>query len=220
MGIPDKIIKQAARLAEPGERVRLIREWHGWNQSELARRAGVKPQNIQQLEGGRVQQPRYIADLARALGVRVDLLLSRHNSVRDSVSNYDSGPVKVPLIGWDALGGLREEGGTVHDSKIMDYLPQPVDMGPRAFALRVEDNANAGKFHEGEIIWADPDKRARDKSFVIALLDDDRRVLRQLRETNEGRMLEAINPAWPERVRPLSDDDAIVGVVVFKGEPV
>ena len=50
----------------------------GWTQSDLARRVGhgVKPQNIQQLLDGTVKQPRYIAELAAALGVSVDWLLT------------------------------------------------------------------------------------------------------------------------------------------------
>lgn len=61
-----------------GDKVRELREARGWNQSELARRRGpkVSPQNIQQLEDGTVKQPRYLADLARALGATVEELLS------------------------------------------------------------------------------------------------------------------------------------------------
>lgn len=59
-----------------GELIRKLRVEQGWSQSELARRigGGVKPQNIQQLEGGTVNQPRYLKDLARVFHKSVDEL--------------------------------------------------------------------------------------------------------------------------------------------------
>ena len=46
-----------------------LRENAGLSQSELARRIGVKPQSIQQLEAGSVRKPGYIVALAETLGV-------------------------------------------------------------------------------------------------------------------------------------------------------
>lgn len=57
-----------------GELIRRLRTEQGWGQSELARRIGVKPQNIQQLEAGTVNQPRYLKDLARVFHKSIDEL--------------------------------------------------------------------------------------------------------------------------------------------------
>ena len=53
---------------DPG-RIKELREAAGLSQSELARRVGVTPQAVQQLEDGKVRDPRYIVALAEILGV-------------------------------------------------------------------------------------------------------------------------------------------------------
>jgi len=58
-----------------GERVKLLRKDKGLTQSELAGLAGVTYQNIQFCESGRIKVPRYIKELADALGTSVQYLL-------------------------------------------------------------------------------------------------------------------------------------------------
>lgn len=53
------------------DRVKAARVARGWTQADLAREAEVKPQSIQQLEAGAVQNPRYLVRLAEALGVEL-----------------------------------------------------------------------------------------------------------------------------------------------------
>jgi transcriptional regulator with XRE-family HTH domain len=56
----------------------LVRKWRmdsGLSMAAMARRCGVKYQNIQQLENG-TEQPRYLSELATAMGTSVDDLLA------------------------------------------------------------------------------------------------------------------------------------------------
>jgi len=60
-----------------GERVRRLRLEKGWSQSELATRLPeVKQQSIDQLEQGKVRRPRYLPELAKALGSSAQWLLT------------------------------------------------------------------------------------------------------------------------------------------------
>jgi transcriptional regulator with XRE-family HTH domain len=60
-----------------GDRVRQLREERGWSQSELASYLpGVHQQSIDQLERGRVRRPRFLPELAQALGTQVQWLLT------------------------------------------------------------------------------------------------------------------------------------------------
>ncbi len=54
-----------------GDRVKAVRHAKGWSQADLAREAKVKPQSIQQLEAGSIQNPRYLLQLADTLGVEL-----------------------------------------------------------------------------------------------------------------------------------------------------
>lgn len=58
------------------ERVSRRRQQLGLTQSGLARRLNVKPQSIQQLETGQVARPRYMLELARALGIDAEWLVT------------------------------------------------------------------------------------------------------------------------------------------------
>ena len=58
-----------------GQRVRMMRERKGWSQQQLAERVpGVKQQSVDQLEQGKVRRPRFLPELAEALGVREEWL--------------------------------------------------------------------------------------------------------------------------------------------------
>ena len=52
-----------------GERLRVLILERGWNQSELARKSGMRPSNVSNyLRGSNVPNPRQLAKLAEALG--------------------------------------------------------------------------------------------------------------------------------------------------------
>ncbi len=58
------------------QRVKEHRESLGMNPSEYARHVGTSRQNINNVEAGEAEQPRYIGKLAKAMGTSVDALLS------------------------------------------------------------------------------------------------------------------------------------------------
>lgn len=57
------------------QRVKDHRSSLGMNPSEYARHVGTSRQNINNVEAGEAEQPRYIGKLAKAMGVSVDELL-------------------------------------------------------------------------------------------------------------------------------------------------
>lgn len=56
-------------------RLKYAREKMGLNQSELARRVGIKPQSIQYIESGSTQKSRYVLKIAHVLGVNAEWLV-------------------------------------------------------------------------------------------------------------------------------------------------
>jgi transcriptional regulator with XRE-family HTH domain len=56
--------------------LRTLRKVRGWSQPELASKVGISPRTIARLEAAQVADPsiNHVRDLARALGVTVDLL--------------------------------------------------------------------------------------------------------------------------------------------------
>lgn len=59
-----------------GDTVKRLRTRRGMTQEELAKALSVKQQNIEQLENGKVEQPRYMKKLSDFFGVSLDQLYS------------------------------------------------------------------------------------------------------------------------------------------------
>lgn len=89
------------------ERVKLRRAELGLTQAELAVRANTSQQAIQQLEDGKTQRPRYLPELAAALGCDVAYLLGRSSVIRQDElpPEKEWGTVEV----WDNKTPLRDD---------------------------------------------------------------------------------------------------------------
>ncbi|RKR53192.1 phage repressor protein C with HTH and peptisase S24 domain [Yokenella regensburgei] len=89
------------------ERVKLRRAELGLTQAELAVRANTSQQAIQQLEDGKTQRPRYLPELAAALGCDVAYLLGRSDAIRqDGIPpEKEWGSIEV----WDSKTPIRDD---------------------------------------------------------------------------------------------------------------
>ena len=65
-----------SHMSTIGDRVREAMEFAGLSQSELARRIGKKQQAIQQILSGTTQRSRYLPEIARETGCRLEWLLT------------------------------------------------------------------------------------------------------------------------------------------------
>ncbi len=70
-----KSVEVIPNVGSLGERVKLLRKEKGWTQADLATEAGVTYQNIQHCEHNKISMPRYIKELADALGTSIQYLV-------------------------------------------------------------------------------------------------------------------------------------------------
>tara|TARA_R110002012_G_scaffold281481_5_gene470562 strand:+ start:939 stop:1331 length:393 start_codon:yes stop_codon:yes gene_type:complete len=82
------------------DRVAQLRKSKGLSQTDLGNLVGVVWQNIQNVELGKVTRPRYLEDLATALDVSVDYLLSGNTSVesKGSTNPFSLVAVDQPIL--------------------------------------------------------------------------------------------------------------------------
>lgn len=122
-----------------------------------------------------------------------------------------------PLISWDQLVG--PPGHSAIREVAEDWLPCPVPCNDGTFVLRVKGESMEPKFHDGDLIFVDPEVPPSGGRYVVASLEGDREAtFRQLIVEGGRRYLKALNPDWPERIVEMDEDTVIRGVVVFKGE--
>ncbi|SOB76152.1 Phage repressor protein C, contains Cro/C1-type HTH and peptisase s24 domains [Marinobacter sp. LV10R510-11A] len=91
-------------MNEIKDRVLRCRKQLGLTQQELAKKTGVKQQSIQQLEDGLVKRPRYILELAEALGVAARWLLTGKGHELDIFKMVDAMQAKeIRDVGQESL---------------------------------------------------------------------------------------------------------------------
>ena len=95
------------------ELVREHRASLGLNAAEYARLVGTSRQNINNVEAGEAEQPRYIGKLAKAMGRTVDELLSGKGAPGAHLAMQDAGryitPAQALPIALDAIARAPDE---------------------------------------------------------------------------------------------------------------
>ncbi len=126
-----------------------------------------------------------------------------------------------PLISWVQAGDWSEisEGyAPPYDSEL---LPCPVRCSEETFVLRVRGVSMEPRFHEGDLIFVDPNVDALNGKYVVVQLEEpNEATFKQLVIEGDRQYLKALNPDWPNRIIEVNKAATICGVVVFKGEVV
>ena len=126
-----------------------------------------------------------------------------------------------PLISWAQAGAWSEIANDFDIRQAEDLLPCPVRCGQRTFILCVKGASMEPRFHNGDLVFVDPDASADSGNYVIVQLEDtDEATFRELIIEGGHTYLKALNPDWPDRIIEIDESATICGVVVFKGEMV
>ncbi|OKP31334.1 XRE family transcriptional regulator [Serratia fonticola] len=101
-------------IGDIGDRVKQLRFKRGVTQAELAARTQTSQQAIQQLEDGKVKRPRYLLELASALGCDASWLLTGKGSpnYKENKNNGDEIPPESEwgsVDVWDSKTTLNDD---------------------------------------------------------------------------------------------------------------
>lgn len=126
-----------------------------------------------------------------------------------------------PLISWVQAGEWSEISEGYVPQYESELLPCPVRCSEETFVLRVHGVSMEPKFHEGDLIFVDPDATPVHGKYVVVQLDESNEAtFKQLIVEEDRQYLKALNPDWPNRIIEINAAATICGVVVFKGEVV
>ena len=169
------------------ERIFSRRSALGLSKAALGKAIGITGVSIGKWESG-LNQPkgRYLNDLAAALGVSVNWLLTGTDGVSDTpgefrlelvnkvdFSNVESAVIpqgrRVPILSYVQAGNWREvcEQATAFDGNL-EYVSAGVDIGPCGFGLWVRGDSMTPEFKEGDLVIIDPDEAPRPGDYVVA----------------------------------------------------
>lgn len=202
------------------------RGWLAW----LADALGRSESQISQILGKNPTR-----NIGNRLARDVEEMLKLPNGALDNVrvgenppvyggDNFEPAPAvrRVPLISWVKAGDWNDIVDNFAPGDAEEWMPCPVPCGPKTFVLTVRGVSMEDRFHDGDLIFVDPDARPQNRSFVVVRLDAKHEVtFKQLivegEPPNERRYLKPYNPNWPEKIIEVTEHATIVGVVVFRG---
>jgi phage repressor protein C with HTH and peptisase S24 domain len=136
-----------------GDNIKRRRIELGLSQEDLARAVGKKQQNIQQLESGVVEQPRYLKRLLRALNCSYEQLLSGNFGIPKEQNNAD----EMPRFSGLKYTPVREPDARYSSMHIQAYDEDEELDSARYACLKVVDAelSAGGGFKNGDLLFED-----------------------------------------------------------------
>lgn len=198
-------------------RVKFKRDSLGMTQTELAEKAGTSQQSIEQLEGGKTKRPRYLPELARALGVSIDWLLNGSPDVNVAYVGPNEPKGKFPLISWVSAGAWAEACEPYDIKDISEWYETDTNILGEGFWLKVEGDSMTSPIGpsvpEGHMVLVDTGREPKNGSLVVAkMVDANEATFKKLIIDGGNKYLKGLNPSWP--MVPINGNCKIIGVVV------
>lgn len=205
-----------------GRRLTKSREAAGYKQDEAAKLIGMSQGTLGEAES-QGKRSGYTPQLAALYGVNPVWLATGKGDMTANTSRISSNYAPVPLISWVQAGDWSEITDNFPLGDAEEWLPCPVNHGPKTFALAVRGESmnnphGQPSFSAGDLIFVDPDRQWENGSLVVVRLDDDKEAtFKKLIVEGRRKYLRPLNPAWPEQVIEINGNATICGVAIFKG---
>lgn len=198
--------------------IKRLREARGLSNKELAALVRCTPGNMSRLENGKQgYNQETLHRVAAALNVTVPDLFARERDIEGVIQLG----LRVPIISWIAAGHTALPPA----AEVQDWITCPVKHSPNTYALKVQGESmhnpsGSPSFSDGDIIFVDPTRDYIHRSIVIVRSDDEKSATfkRLLIDGGSSRMLETLNPAWPNRIFPVTTKINLCGVVIARLE--
>lgn len=206
--------------------------------TRLAERVGTNSSYLSQVRRGMPTKkgtPRNIGDdlagkLERGMGKPEGWMDETHEAEWDrlpspgkQVNAYPGPDIKAcyPVISWVQAGEWMEIAEDYEPQYGAELLPCPVKCSPDTYVLRLHGVSMEPKFHDGDLIFVDPNVEPVHGKYVVVMLEDTAEAtFKQLIVEGGRQYLKALNPNWPDPIIEVNQNARICGVVVFKGEMV
>lgn len=207
-------------MSNIGHNIAAARRARGWSQGDLAIKAKVSQGTIGHLESGRNETSTKLPQIAAALGLTVEELMSgAEPKPAQNVRPAEIGLRKIPLISSVQAGRMTEAIVPFPAGGAFDYLLTDLDLSDHAFALTLEGDSMLPDFQPGDKIIVDPAINPRPGDFVVAKNGKEEATFKKYRPRGIGANgeetfeLVPLNPDYPT-INSERESAIIIGVMV------
>jgi SOS-response transcriptional repressor LexA len=195
---------------------------HLRTQTALARKSGVTQSTIGRILRGEVDpQSDNLERLAHSFGMSYSTLAAIAEGGEPGngeVETLQPGkiPRRVPLLSLVQARRFAESEYLDSLADATDWIEFPKKRhGPRTIALRVTGESMEPDYHNGDVIYIDPDVApVHGKDVIVRLGERHEVTFKRLVVEGERRYLKPLNQNWPDKFINMPTDARIVGVVV------
>lgn len=177
--------------------------------AELARRINLPQPTVHRIATGSCEHPHMssLVPIADFFSVSVDQLKGH-----EPIPWLDHAS-KVPLLTWEEVLNWQAKKDKMQSGKL---ILTDASVGRCGFALNVKDASMDPVFPMHTVLIVDSERQAKDRSFVIAKLDNyHEAIFRQLLLDAGDRYLKPLSPDFGQyKMTRLNNNDKILGVVV------
>ena len=177
--------------------------------AELARRVNIPQPTIHRIATGVCEHPHMssLEPLANFFSINIDQLKGH-----EPIPWLDRAS-KVPLMAWDEVVFWPNK---KVDNDHYELILTDAAVGKHGFALKVKDASMDPVFPKNTILIADPERHAKDRSYVIAKLEKHpEAIFRQLLVDAGEKYLKPLSPDFDQyKMTRLNNNDKILSVVV------
>ena len=177
--------------------------------AELARRINLPQPTVHRIATGVCEHPHIssLEPIASFFSINVDQLKGH-----EPIPKLDR-VCKLPLLTWDEALHWSAKKSEVPNS---EFILTDAVVGKAGFALKMKDASMDPVFPKNTVLIADPDRQAKDRSFVIAkLVTHPEAIFRQLLMDAGDRYLKPLSPDFEQyKMTRLNNNDKILSVVV------
>jgi len=177
--------------------------------AELARRINLPQPTVHRIATGACEHPHLssLEPIAHFFSITIDQLKGQ-----EPISRLDRSS-KVTLLSWEEALFWPDN---KNELKICELILTDAAVGKNGFALKIKDASMDPVFPKNTILIGDPEKQARDRSYVIAKLYNHPEVIfRQLLMDAGDHYLKPLSPDFEQyKMTNLTNNDKILSVIV------
>lgn len=192
----------------------------GLTQKEVAKQVGVSEATISRWESGDIKN--MMRDKIHRLSIVLDISPTEILNISDEeeekeppnrLKSYhepkampDTKYVRVPVLGRVAAGIPIEQ---IEDVEDYEDFKVPANWDKEFFALKISGDSMQPKIWDGSIVIAERQEDAETGDIVIASINGDDAVCKQLKHFPGGIMLVSLNPAYEPMIFEEGDVNSL-----------